>query len=94
MSGGVPDVLRVGRTDHGGDSHPRKVPQMPATALQLRLKALLDERILARRHGLADDGAYMADLDDEIAEVGAAYTGAAVTEIAMLRAAFLGRQVG
>jgi hypothetical protein len=67
---------------------------MPAVELQLRLKALHAERVLAIQHGLADDGAYMADLDDEIAEVGAAYTGAAVTEIAMLRAAFLGRQVG
>jgi hypothetical protein len=36
----------------------------------------------------------MADLDDEIAELSDAYVGAAVTEIATLRAALFGTQVG
>jgi hypothetical protein len=36
----------------------------------------------------------MADLYDEIAEVSAAYVGAAVTEIATLRAELFGPQVG
>jgi hypothetical protein len=36
----------------------------------------------------------MADLDDEIAEVSHAYIGAAVTEIATLRADLFGSQVG
>jgi hypothetical protein len=36
----------------------------------------------------------MADLEDEIAEVSAAYVEAVVTETAMLRAALFGAQVG
>jgi hypothetical protein len=68
--------------------------QMPAIELQIRLRQLHAERVLASTAGLAADAAYMADLDDEIAEVIAAYAGAAVTEIATLRAELLGRQVG
>ena len=67
---------------------------MPAIELQIRLKELRAERLLAASEGLAADAAYMADLDDEIAEVSAAYTGAAVTEIATLRAELFGPQVG
>jgi hypothetical protein len=67
---------------------------MPAIELQIRLKALHAERLLASREGLAADAAYMADLDDEIAEVSHAYIGAAVTEIATLRAELFDPQVG
>jgi hypothetical protein len=67
---------------------------MPAIELQMRLKELQAERLLASSAGLAADGAYMADLKDEIAEVRAAYVGAAVTEIATLRAELFGPQVG
>jgi len=67
---------------------------MPAIELQIRLKALQAERLLASSEGLAADTAYMADLDDEIAEVSDAYAGAAVTEIATLRAELFGPQVG
>jgi hypothetical protein len=67
---------------------------MPAIELQLRLKELHAERLLASSEGLAADTAYMADLDDEIAEVSDAYVGAAVTEIATLRAELFGPQVG
>jgi hypothetical protein len=67
---------------------------MPAIELQIRLKALHAERLLASSEGLAADTAYMADLDDEIAEVSDAYVGAAVTEIATLRAELFGPQVG
>jgi hypothetical protein len=67
---------------------------MPAIELQIRLKALQAERLLASSDGLAADTAYMADLDDEIAEVSHAYIGAAVTEIATLRAELFGPQVG
>ena len=67
---------------------------MPAIELQIRLRVLRAERLLAASEGLAADAAYMADLDDEIAEVSAAYTGAAVTEIATLRAELYGPQVG
>jgi hypothetical protein len=67
---------------------------MPAVELQIRLRALLAERLLAASVGLSADAAYMADLDDEIAEVSAAYAGAAITEIATLRAELFGPQVG
>ena len=67
---------------------------VPAFELQIRLKELQAERLLASSAGLATDSAYMADLEDEIAEVSAAYVGAVVTETAMLRAALFGAQVG
>jgi len=62
--------------------------------LRVRLDELLAERRLASGEGLAADGAYMADLEHEIAEVCAAYVGAAVTEIAVLRGELFGPQVG
>jgi hypothetical protein len=62
--------------------------------LHIRLKELLAERLLASSHAVAANSAYMADLEDEIAEVSTAYVGAAVTEIATLRAALSGPQVG
>jgi hypothetical protein len=68
--------------------------RMLAIEIQIRLKELHVERLLASSEGLAANAAYMADLDDEIAEVSAAYVGAAVTEIATLRAALFGPQVG
>ena len=42
---------------------------MAAIELQIRLNELHAERLLASSEGLAADTAYMADLDDEIAEV-------------------------
>ena len=62
--------------------------------LHIRLKELLAERLLASSEGLAADSAYMADLEHEIAEVRAAYVGAAVTEIAALRGELFGPHVG
>ena len=44
--------------------------------------------------GLADVPAYLADLEGEIEVWRAAYTSAAVTEIASLRSALSGPQVG
>ena len=70
---------------------------MLAIEMHIRLKELQAERMLASSAGLAADTAYtayMADLDDEIAEVSDAYVGAAVTEIATLRAELFGPQVG
>jgi len=67
---------------------------MLAIEMQVRLKELQAERLFASSEGLTADAAYMADLDDEIAEVSAAYVGAAVTEIATLRAELSGPQVG
>jgi hypothetical protein len=52
------------------------------------------ERALASIEGLALDSAYMADLDGEIEATASAYVGAAVTEMATLRAEFSGPQVG
>jgi hypothetical protein len=67
---------------------------MLAIEIQIRLKELQVERRLAASEGLAANSLYMADLEDEIAEVSTAYVGAAVTEIATLRAALSGPQVG
>jgi hypothetical protein len=67
---------------------------MLAIEIQIRLKELQAERMLAASEGLAANALYMADLDDEIAELSDAYVGAAVTEIATLRAALFGTQVG
>jgi hypothetical protein len=67
---------------------------MLAIDMQTHLKELRAERLLAELEGLASDSAYMADLDDEIAVVQNAYVGAAVTEIASLRAELSGPQVG
>jgi hypothetical protein len=67
---------------------------MLAIEMQTQLKELQAERMLAGLEGLAPDGAYMADLDDEIAAMRQAYVGAAVTEIASLRAELDGPLVG
>jgi predicted protein tyrosine phosphatase len=70
---------------------------MLAIEMHIRLKELQAERLFASSEGLAADTAYlayMADLDDEIAEVSDAYVGAAVTEIATLRAELFGPQMG
>jgi hypothetical protein len=67
---------------------------MYATEVRQHLMLLGEERVLAHEAGLDHDRAYMADLDDEIAHYRAAYIGAAVTEIAMLRARLDGRPVG
>jgi hypothetical protein len=70
---------------------------MLAIEMHIRLKELQAERMLASTEGPAADTAYvayMADLDDEIAEANDAYIGAAVTEIATLRAELFGPQVG
>jgi hypothetical protein len=70
---------------------------MLAIEMHIRLKELQAERLFASSAGLAADTAYMAymaDLDDEIAEVSDAYAGAAVTEIATLRAELFGPQMG
>ena len=72
----------------------RNSRQMPAIELRLRLSELYAERVLASSQGLAANAEYMADLDDEIAEVTAAYTGAAVTALATLRAELFGPQAG
>jgi hypothetical protein len=67
---------------------------MSAIEIQARLQELHAERALALIAGLSTSSAYMADLDDEIAVTRQAYVVAAVTEIATLRAALPGPQLG
>jgi hypothetical protein len=67
---------------------------MTALDMQTHLRELRAERVLAGLESLGADSAYMADLDDEIAAVQNAYVGAAVVEIASLRAELSGPQVG
>jgi hypothetical protein len=62
--------------------------------LQVRLGELQAERMFASSHGLTANATYMADLDNEIKEVTAAYTEAAVTEMATLRGQLFGPQIG
>ena len=66
------------------------------TALDLgrQLRRLHAERALAALHGLLEQSHYMADLDEEILVCREAYVGAAVTEIAVLRAELSGRLQG
>jgi hypothetical protein len=67
---------------------------MYASEVRTHLMLLGEERVLAHEAGLDHDLAYMADLDGEIAQTRSAYVGAAVTEIAMLRARLDGPLVG
>jgi hypothetical protein len=67
---------------------------MSATEMHDHLQQLHVERALALIEGLEGNAAYMADLEDEIAATRSAYVGAAVTEIASLRAELSGPQHG
>jgi hypothetical protein len=67
---------------------------MSATDLQLQLRSLQAERSLASLEGLGGDRSYMGDLMEEIEATRLAYIGAAVTEIATLRAQLSSPQVG
>jgi hypothetical protein len=67
---------------------------MSAIEIQDHLQQLQAERALALIEGLEDNAAYMADLEDELAAARSAYVGAAVTEIASLRAGLSGPQLG
>ena len=66
------------------------------TAAEMRehLQLLRLERALAEANGCATDPVYLSDLDDEIASTRTAYVGAAVTEIASLRAELSGMARG
>jgi len=67
---------------------------MTTTELRTQLLALEAERAAAVAWGLADIPAYREDLETEIEARKAAYVGAAVTEIASLRSALSGPQLG
>ena len=69
-------------------------PTPTASDVQERLELLLVERALAAVEGLSSNAAYMSDLEDEISHTRDAYVGAAVTEIATLRAELSGRLEG
>jgi hypothetical protein len=66
------------------------------TAVEVRrhLAQLQAERVLARDAGLAENDAYMADLDEEIEATRELFVGSAVTEMATLRAELFGAQHG
>ena len=67
---------------------------MSALDLRNHLIQLQAERALALAEGLGGVEAYMAEIDEDIAFSEQAYVGAAVTEIATLRAQLSGPQVG
>lgn len=67
---------------------------MSAIEMHGHLRQLHAERALALIEGLDSSSAYMADLDEEIAATRHAYVGAAVVEIASMRAQLSGPQVG
>ena len=62
--------------------------------IRAHLVALTDERLAAEALGLRADGAYMADLEEEIAVYRHALVGASVTETAVLRGVLFGRDQG
>jgi len=68
-------------------------PQDPADVRQ-HLDLLRIEHDLAVSIGLDNDPVYMADLERQLATYEAAWVGAAVTEIAVSRAAHQGRPQG
>jgi hypothetical protein len=80
----------------GGDvtGHLTYDAHMARLEARIRLQELQAERALAWFAGLTADRAYMCDLDHEIAVASSAYVGAAVTEIAVLRAELSGPQIG
>ncbi|HTN24443.1 MAG TPA: hypothetical protein VL120_10685 [Solirubrobacteraceae bacterium] len=59
-----------------------------------RLELLRVEHQLARSIGLDTDSEYMADLEQQLATLEAAWIGARVTEIAVTQAQHLGRRQG
>lgn len=67
---------------------------MSAHDFHNQLLELRAERALAEETGVANIRSYMDDLERDIARSRAAYVGAAVTEIATLRAQLSGPQVG
>ena len=67
---------------------------MTAAAARDRLELLHVERALALASGLDGNRTYLDDIDEEITGVRDAYVGLAVTEIATLRGALWGPQLG
>jgi hypothetical protein len=63
---------------------------LTATDIRIQIGRLVAERHDAVEAGLGNDASYMGDLEAELAGHRAAYVGAAVTEIATLRAQLSG----
>jgi hypothetical protein len=67
---------------------------MLPSEIRAHLLELAHERLAAEALGMRADGAYMVDLEEEIAIYRRALVGAAVTELAILRGELFGRQFG
>ena len=67
---------------------------MSPNEIRAHLLELADERLVAEALGMRADGAYMTDLEEEIAVYRHALLGASVTEIAVLRGVLFGRDYG
>jgi len=78
-------MFESNQTDHS---------QGTAADLKDYLAQLHAERALASLEGLGENAAYLADLDEALAAAQHAYVGAALTEIASLRAELFGPQEG
>jgi len=72
----------------------RSLPAMTTLELHQHLQELSAERAAAGLAGLDHNERYMGDLHEEIEAVHRALVGAAVTEIATLRAQLGGPQLG
>jgi hypothetical protein len=67
---------------------------MSSNEIRAHLLELADERLVAEALGMRADGAYMTDLEEEIATYRRALVGASVTEIAVLRGVLFGPDFG
>jgi tRNA U38,U39,U40 pseudouridine synthase TruA len=85
---------RVGKGKGETQMTARTTPSVSAAKARTRLNVLLEERNTALRTPLAANRIYMDDLEADIAASRAAFVGAAVTELCILRAEVFGRQYG
>ena len=67
---------------------------MSRKEIRAHLVELADELQAAEALGMCHGGAYMTDLEEEIATYRHALVGASVTEIAVLRGVLFGRDYG
>jgi hypothetical protein len=67
---------------------------MSPSEIRAHLRELAQERHAAETLGMRAGGAYMTDLEEEIATYRHALIGASVTEIAVLRGVLFGRDHG
>ncbi len=67
---------------------------MSPKEIRAHLVELADERQAAETLGMRPGGAYMTDLEHEIATYRHALIGASITEIAVLRGVLFGRDYG